>query len=370
MPLRRATRTSVWDLRTWVTGQYDKATDLLSKGLTKGGVKSEPEAHLLLGIAQLKGGHKDDAVKSFHAVKGDPTLERLANLWTPARKAGLKKTRFHIFPPQFVLMIRKGPHSFSYMLNSRILLIEDDARLRELLRSYLTKYGFLLSILETGEQAMEVVSRDGVALVLLDVDLPGESGLAVCSRLRAAGCALPIIMITARSDLEDQILGLEMGADDYMVKPFEPRELLARIGARLRRQALHVRPSGSGRDAPPLRFGPFEFDSARQALSRSGEQLVLTRAELAIFEIFARHPRQVLARERICELTRRSVATSTRSIDVQIARLRRLLEKDTGNPRYIRTIWGVGYAFYPETAGAGVPGAGMAHTDQLPPASL
>jgi len=234
------------------------------------------------------------------------------------------------------------------MLNSRILLIEDDARLRELLRSYLTKHGFVLSILETGERALEVVSRDSVALVLLDVELPGECGLSVCSRLRAAGCSLPIIMITSRGDLEDRILGLEMGADDYMVKPFEPRELLARIGARLRRQALYVRPSGSGRDAPPLRFGPFEFDPARQALSRSGEQLVLTRAELAILEIFTRHPREVLARERICELTRRSVATSTRSIDVQIARLRRLLEKDTGNPRYIRTIWGVGYAFYPE----------------------
>ena len=148
---------------------------------------------------------------------------------------------------------------------------------------------------------------------------------AVCELLAARYPVL--IMMTARGDLEDRILGLEMGADDYMVKPFEPRELLARIGARLRRQAYYVRPGGSGRNTPPLRFGPFEFDSARQALSRSGEQLVLTRAELAIFEIFARHPRQVLARERICELTRRSVATSTRSIDVQIARLRRLLRK-------------------------------------------
>ena len=97
---------------------------------------------------------------------------------------------------------------------------------------------------------------------------------------------------------------------------------------------------------------------------------MLTRAELAIFEIFARHPRQVLARERICELTRRSVATSTRSIDVQIARLRRLLEQDTAKPHYIRTVWGVGYSFYPETAGAGVPGAGVIQTGQLPPASL
>jgi two-component system, OmpR family, phosphate regulon response regulator OmpR len=249
------------------------------------------------------------------------------------------------------------------MLNSHILLIEDDAHLRELLRSYLTKHGFVLSILETGEQAVEVVSRVGVALVLLDVDLPGESGLAVCGRLRAAGCALPIIMITGRSDLEDRILGLEMGADDYMVKPFDPRELLARIGARLRRHAPLLRPSGSGRDASRLRFGPFEFDPARQALSRSGEQLVLTRAELAIFEIFARHPREALARERICELTRRSVATSTRSIDVQIARLRRLLEQDITKPHYIRTVWGVGYAFYPEAPAesASVPVGTMLH---------
>ena len=232
-----------------------------------------------------------------------------------------------------------------YMLNSRILLIEDDARLRELLRSYLTKHGFVVSMLETGARAVEVVSRDGVALVLLDVELPGEGGLSVCRRLRAANCALPIIMITARGALEDRILGLEAGADDYMVKPFDPRELLARIGAQLRH---HPPSSGPGRGVPPLRFGPFEFDPARQALTRSGEQLVLRRAELTILDIFARHPREVLARERICDLTRRSVATSTRSIDVHIARLRRLLEKDTGRPHYIRTVWGVGYAFYPE----------------------
>lgn len=235
-----------------------------------------------------------------------------------------------------------------HMLNSRILLIEDDAGLREPLRTYLTRHGFVVSMLETGTRALEVVSHDGVALVILDVELPGEDGLSVCRRLRAAAPTLPIIMATARGGLEDRILGLESGADDYMVKPLEPRELLARISVQLRRQARDRQSNGSSRGTPPIRFGPFEFDSTRQALMRSGVQLMLRRAELTILDVLARHPREVLARERICDLTRRSVATSTRSIDVHIARLRHLLEEDSGKPHYIRTVWGVGYAFYPE----------------------
>jgi two-component system phosphate regulon response regulator OmpR len=235
-------------------------------------------------------------------------------------------------------------------MRSRILIVEDDLRARSLLEEFLVRHGLSVTTLGSGEQVTEVVSRECVSLVLLDLMLPGEDGFSICKRLRATGAKVPVIMLTARAEVLDRIVGLEIGADDYVVKPFEPRELLARIGAVLRRHGGRAGPE----DAPVhsgsvYSFGPFELDMERRRLTRSGKIIVLTKGELAVLGVLSAHPRQPLSRERLFKLARhRSYVTADRSIDIQISRLRRLIEVDVAHPCYIQTIWGFGYVFVPE----------------------
>jgi two-component system, OmpR family, phosphate regulon response regulator OmpR len=232
---------------------------------------------------------------------------------------------------------------------ARILIVEDDLRARALLEEFLVRQGLSVITLGSGEQVAEVVSRDSISLVLLDLMLPGEDGLSICKRLRASGARTPVIMLTAKAETVDRIVGLEIGADDYVVKPFDPRELLARIGAVLRRHGERVDPDTPGRSDPVYRFGPFELDTGRRTFTKSGHIIILTKGEFAVLEVLSRHPRQPLSRERLFKLSRRrSFVTADRSMDIQISRLRRLIEADASRPCYIQTVWGFGYVFLPE----------------------
>jgi two-component system phosphate regulon response regulator OmpR len=178
--------------------------------------------------------------------------------------------------------------------------------------------------------------------------LPGEDGLAICRRLRSSGSAMPIIMLTARGDEVDRIIGLEMGADDYLPKPFNPRELLARINAIMRRQ-VRIEPSAPGHLIGSLAFGDFLFDPSTRSLSKNGENITITSGEYALLKVFIDHPRQPLSRDRLMQLARgRELDVFDRSIDVQVSRLRRLIEADPAHPRYLQTMWGFGYVFVPD----------------------
>lgn len=232
---------------------------------------------------------------------------------------------------------------------TRILVIEDDPGMRGLLEEFLTRHGLSVISLESGAHVVETIVREHVDLVILDLMLPGDDGLSICRRLRLEGIDAPIIMVTAKGDTVDRIVGLEIGADDYLAKPFDPRELLARIGAVLRRHSDRSHGSAAG---PVYAFGPFELDTIRRTLKKSGKLIVLKAGEFAVLRALASHAHQPLTRERLVSLARaRDFGAHDRSMDIQIARLRRLIEDDASHPCYIRTVWGVGYVFSPEGAG-------------------
>jgi DNA-binding response OmpR family regulator len=229
----------------------------------------------------------------------------------------------------------------------RILVVDDDVRLRDLLTRYLGEQGFEVRAIPDSRELDKRLQRDPPHLVVLDLMLPGEDGLSVCRRLRAAGERVPIIMLTAKGEDVDRIVGLEMGADDYLPKPFNPRELVARIQAVLRRHADRPAPgspSGEGR----VPFGPFRLDLAARTLERDGETTTLTTGEFALLRVFVQHPGTPLAREKLMQLARgRDHEVFDRAIDVQVSRLRKLVEADPANPRLIQTVWGFGYVYVP-----------------------
>jgi len=230
----------------------------------------------------------------------------------------------------------------------KILVVDDDVRLRDLLSRYLTEQGFQVTTLPDARDLDKKLQRDPPHLVVLDLMLPGEDGLAVCRRLRAAGENVPIVMLTAKGEDVDRIVGLEMGADDYLPKPFNPRELVARIHAVLRRHTERLAPgapAAEGRTA----FGPFTLDLAARTLTSGETTIHLTTAEFSLVKVFVQHPRQPLAREKLTLLARgRDHDVFDRAIDVQVSRLRKLIEPDPANPRYIQTVWGFGYVFVPD----------------------
>ena len=230
----------------------------------------------------------------------------------------------------------------------KILMVDDDVRMRELLQRYLTEQGFNIKTVADSAEMDAVIAEEHIDLLVLDLMLPGEDGLAICRRLRAAESAMPIIMLTARGDEVDRIIGLEMGADDYLPKPFNPRELLARINAIMRRQG-RKEPSGPGLVPGSLAFGEFLFDPSTRSLNRNGENITITSGEFALLKVFIDHPRQPLSRDRLMQLARgRELDVFDRSIDVQVSRLRRLIESDPAHPRYLQTMWGFGYVFIPD----------------------
>ena len=233
----------------------------------------------------------------------------------------------------------------------KILVVDDDARIRDLLRRYLSHEGFEVMIAEDGKGLQRILLRETVDLIVLDLMMPGEDGLSICRRLRASNDRTPIIMLTAKSEDVDRIVGLEVGADDYIGKPFNPRELLARIHAVLRRRPPQEAPGAPSGENEVVTFGPFTFDMSTRVLTKDGEELPLTTGEFAMLKTLVRHPRQPLSREKLALLARgREFEPFDRSLDVQVSRLRKLVEVDPAAPRYIQTVWGVGYVFVPDGA--------------------
>lgn len=231
----------------------------------------------------------------------------------------------------------------------KILIVDDDPRLRDLLRRYLGENGFNVLVSENGEAMKRLWVREHFDVLILDLMMPGEDGLAILKRLRAEKDMTPVIMLTARGEDVDRILGLEFGADDYLGKPFNPRELLARIHAVLRRRPRQDAPGAPSMENEVVKFGDFELDLGTRVLKKNGEIVPLTTGEFAVLKAFARHPRQPLSRDKLMEMARgREYEAFDRSLDVQVSRLRKLLEPDPSKPRYLQTVWGLGYVFIPD----------------------
>ena len=200
-----------------------------------------------------------------------------------------------------------------------------------------------------GEAMKRLWVREHFDVLILDLMMPGEDGLAILKRLRAEKDMTPVIMLTARGEDVDRILGLELGADDYLGKPFNPRELLARIHAVLRRRPRQDAPGAPSMENEVVKFGDFELDLGTRVLKKNGEIVPLTTGEFAVLKAFARHPRQPLSRDKLMEMARgREYEAFDRSLDVQVSRLRKLLEPDPSKPRYLQTVWGLGYVFIPD----------------------
>ena len=243
-------------------------------------------------------------------------------------------------------------------VNPKILVIDDDARLRDLLVRYLSDQGFQVQALADARDLDKKLQRDPPHLLVLDLMLPGEDGLAICRRLRGSGEMVPVIMLTAKGEDIDRIVGLEMGADDYLPKPFNPRELVARIHAVLRRQTERLAPGAPAADGK-ISFGPYRLDLATRTLTRGDTTIALTTGEFGLLKVLAMHPRQPLAREKLMLLARgRDHDVFDRAIDVQVSRLRKLIEIDVAAPRYIQTVWGFGYVFVPDASPSEVPVTG------------
>ncbi len=233
----------------------------------------------------------------------------------------------------------------------KILVVDDDLRLRDLLKRYLGEQGFAVDTVPDTAAMDRQMQRVRYDLMVLDLMLPREDGLAACRRMRAASENVPIIMLTAKGDDVDRIVGLEVGADDYLAKPFNPRELVARIHAVLRRQGARVTPGAPTEEPAQVAFGPYELDLSTRQLTRAGEPIALTTGEFSLLKALALHPRQPMSRDKLMELARgRELESTDRSIDVQVSRLRKLLAEDPQNPRYIQTVWGFGYVFVPDGA--------------------
>ena len=229
-----------------------------------------------------------------------------------------------------------------------IWVVDDDPEVRRMVGTYLTDQGYDVRCLTDGAQLMARLAGARPDLLVLDLMLPGDDGLTLLRRLRDAGDDLPVVMLTARGDAVDRIIGLEQGADDYLAKPFLPRELSARIEAVLRRRVSL--PAGTPlAEGERITIGDLVVDLAARTLERAGDVTVLTSGEFALLSAFVRHPHRPLSRERLVELARGPDSlTDSRSMDVQVSRLRRLVEPDPGRPRYLQTVWGYGYVFVPD----------------------
>lgn len=233
------------------------------------------------------------------------------------------------------------------MDNRKLLVVDDDPGLRELLQAYLTSQGYEVSAVEDGVAMEQFLLQQTVNLVILDLMLPGEDGLSLARKLRARG-NLPIIMLSARGEDVDRIIGLEVGADDYLAKPFNPRELLARIRAVLRRHDENELKTGAEEPVLQHRFGPFQLDLNSRSLLKDGAEISLTAAEFNLLRIFIEHPNRVLNRDLLMDLMKGYERSPfDRSIDVRVTRLRRKIELDPATPEYVRTVWGEGYLFTP-----------------------
>lgn len=234
-------------------------------------------------------------------------------------------------------------------LTQKILVVDDDQRLRELLRRYLAEQGFSIETVADASAMDRMLQRNHYHLVVLDLMLPGEDGLQICQRLRHAGNLIPIIMLTAKGDEVDRIIGLEFGADDYLSKPFNPRELVARIHAVLRRHKQHA-PVGSPQIAQQnVKFGQYTLELSTRKLFRDNQELALTTGQFALLKLLVANAGSPLSRATlVAKISEVEHDVSDRRIDAQVSRLRKIIESDPKNPRYIQTVWGHGYVFVPD----------------------
>jgi len=220
----------------------------------------------------------------------------------------------------------------------RILMIEDDTRLSDMVGEYLGKSGFRVAVCGSAAAGLERLRHDSFDALVLDLMLPDMDGLEVCRAVRA-GSDLPILMLTARGDATDRVVGLELGADDYLPKPFDPRELLARLRAILRRRS-------PGRAADILRFGRLEIDRAARTVRLEGEERALTSYQFALLVAFAERAGRVMSRDELMDLVKgEQLEAFDRSIDVHVSRIRAAIEDDPKRPRRIITVRGAGYVF-------------------------
>jgi two-component system phosphate regulon response regulator OmpR len=232
--------------------------------------------------------------------------------------------------------------------SANLLVVDDDPELRELIQAYLEQQGFHVACVESGEAMDAFLSEHDVDLLILDLMLPGEHGLSIAQRMKKHS-NLPIIIVSAQGEDVDRIVGLEVGADDYLSKPFNPRELLARVRAVLRRSQTG---GGASEDTEPAQFGVFALDTNAHRLTKNGDTVPLTSGEFDLLAILVSHPNKVLDRDRILDLlTGAERSPFDRSIDVRVTRLRSKIEPDPAQPVYIRTIWGKGYMFCPSGNG-------------------
>jgi len=222
---------------------------------------------------------------------------------------------------------------------AHILIVDDDERMRALLGRFLANNGFLVTQAESAEDAAAKMAVMHFDLLVLDVMMPGQDGFSFAAALRAKGEGVPIILLTARSETEDRISGLQSGADDYLTKPFEPRELVLRIQAILKRSS-RPEPEQQIRE---VRFGDYLFDTLKGELSRQGEIVPLTTGEAGLMRILCRKPGSTVSRAALAD---GSSGGESRAVDVQITRLRRKIEDDPRNPRYLQTVWGEGYVLW------------------------
>jgi len=227
-----------------------------------------------------------------------------------------------------------------------ILVVDDDLRLQELLKRYLSEQGFNVSTASDTSAMQRILDREAIKLIVLDLMLPGESGLECCKRLRNSGNTISIIMLTAKGDEADRIVGLELGADDYLPKPFNPRELVARIQAVLRRQKNTV--SVINEDAKSINIGPMTFDMTTRKLSGPDGPIPLSSGQYSLLSILVENAGTPMSRTQLlAALKDREYDGTDRGIDIQISRLRKLIEPDVAEPQYIQTVWGKGYMYVP-----------------------
>ncbi len=241
-----------------------------------------------------------------------------------------------------------APQRAIRQMSERILLVDDDSEIRHLVSQFLTQHGYEVLLARDGNEMQAVLDKGKVDLLLLDIMLPGKNGLELCRRVREQS-HIPVMMLTAMGDEADRVVGLEIGADDYLTKPFSPRELLARVRAILRRAAFLSEQAEAKGSSRVLQFSGWKLDLARRRLEAPDGMLVgLTTGEYEMLVVFAERANRVLSRDQLLDLTRGEEASPfDRSIDVQVSRLRRKIEPDPKSPSMIVTVRGGGYVFTP-----------------------
>jgi len=307
---------------------------------------------------------RNKAAEFVTDVFSGQAIEFVTGTITPTTKSGSRFFRSRFLQIQQKPRQARPPHigvkgimAENEQRTPKVLVVDDDPRLRDLLRRYLGENGFSVSVAENGQAMNRIWLRERFDALILDLMMPGEDGLQILRRLRAGKDMTPVIMLTARGEDVDRIVGLELGADDYIAKPFNPRELLARIHAVLRRRPAKDQPGAPSKENIVVRFGDFELDLGRRELRKNGELIALTTGEFAVMKAFARHPKVPLSRDKLMEMARgREYEAFDRSLDVQVSRLRKLIEPDPAKPRYLQTVWGLGYVFIPDDTASGKDG--------------